>query len=573
MATKKDTLTKKVPVISIEEMQTVNGNLIGGQVAAANRNIFNVYAYSLPTFDLLKKPVYQDALISVGMKPLLDSLPWGVDLKACVDFFITYNKKTKTGTLQSPDGTQHQVTITEELLEKATGMEANTWSPQSIQTLKQKGVIKATAKDHIRYSDVLHEDLASTLPALELLSMVTFAEIQQRVTALGITCLLEKKTAFHYIWTQLNEGLRKATPILVNPQLLTRLLYTAAEMPLPDPATTTEANLLSSMRNSFIVGNEVVAKTTKKDRVTPIPRATPVPLPQPEPSVQAQQSASVQETGESSDLAGTSEQCLQLVGVKHQEAEPFNIQQLLHPTQINRKRHHDASNYFEGLSQKLQRLSTTPPPTVPNEEEEGVEKIKGVKKILEDTAGTVLLATHLVMQQSMNEIEKLFTSTTKAVETSYEAQLQQQRTELASLQAKLIHKDTQLEEYERTLKSAEAKYAGEMDAMSLNLANMKQKQEELQTSFEEAKQDNCRVLEDNQALEAKLHKTNRAMRAQAETLKANTQEISALKAMDASERSMLEVDEANKKVTLVFNALGSVGLEICKPQKYPLHLN
>ena len=37
--------------------------------------------------------------------------------------------------------------------------------------------------------------------------------------------------------------------------------------------------------------------------------------------------------------------------------------------------------------------------------------------------------------------------------------------------------------------------------------------------------------------------------------------------MDASERSMLEVDKANKKVTLVFNALGSVGLDICKPQK------
>ena len=116
------------------------------------------------------------SLISVGMKPLLNSLPWGVDLKACVDFFITYNKKTKTGTLQSPNDTQHQVTITKELLEKATGMEANTWSPQSIQTLKQKGVIKPTAKDHIRYNDVLHKDLALTLLVLELLSMVTFAE-------------------------------------------------------------------------------------------------------------------------------------------------------------------------------------------------------------------------------------------------------------------------------------------------------------------------------------------------------------------------------------------------------------
>ena len=57
------------------------------------------------------------------------------------------------------------------------------------------------------------------------------------------------------------------------------------------------------------------------------------------------------------------------------------------------------------------------------------------------------------------------------------------------------------------------------------------------------------------------------MRAHAETLKANTQEISALKAMDASKRSMLEVDAANRKVTIVFNALGSIGLEICKPRK------
>ena len=121
-------------------------------------------------------------------------------------------------------------------------MKADKWSPQSVHTLKQTGAIKHTAKYHIRYSDVLREDLASTLPVLELLFMVTFAEVQHRVTALGITCLLEKKAAFHYIWTHLNEGLRKSTPILVNPQLLTQLLYTTVGIPLPDRATTTEAN-------------------------------------------------------------------------------------------------------------------------------------------------------------------------------------------------------------------------------------------------------------------------------------------------------------------------------------------
>ena len=464
MAAKKDTLTKKVPVISIAEMQTVGGNLIGGQVAASNKNMFNMYAYSLPTFELLKKPVYQEALTSVGMKPLLDSLPWGVDLKACVDFFITYNNKNQTGTVIGPDGTPHKVKITPELLMRATGMEEDSWSTKSVQNLKQRGVIKLDAKDHLRYSDLLREDLASTLPVLELLCMVTFAEIQQRVTALGITCLLEKKSAFQYIWTQLNEGLRKATPIFVNPQLLTRLLYTGAGLPFPDPATTTEANLLSTMRNSFIVGNEVVVKATKKGRGTAKPQATPDPLPQSEPSIQPQQSASVQEAGESSDLAGTSEQRFQLVGVSHQEAEPFNIQQLLHPTPMNRKRHHDASNYFEGLSQKLQRLSTEPPPNIPDKEEEGVGKI------LQDTAGTVVLATHLVMQQSMMQIEKLITSREKAVETSYEAQLQQQRSEIAALHAKMVNKDTQLEEYETTLKAAETKHANEYGSHEFDLS-------------------------------------------------------------------------------------------------------
>ena len=315
------------------------------------------------------------------------------------------------------------------------------------------------------------------------------------------------------------------------------------------------------MQKSFIVGNEVIVRTTKKDRGTSIPCATPVPLSQPEPSVQAQQSASVQETSESSDLAGTSNQGLQIVGVKRHEAEPFSIQQLLHPTPVNRKRHHDASNYFEGFSQKLHRLSTEPPPNIPYEEEEGVEKI------LEDTKGTVVLATHLVMQHSMKKIERLITKKAKAVKTSYEAQLQQQRTELAALQAKLVCKDTQLEEYETTLKSAEAKYAGKMEAMSLNLAHIKQEQKELLASCEEAKQDCIQVIEEYKALEAQLHDTNRAMRAQVETLKANTQEISSLKAMDASKRSMLEVDEENRRVTTVFNALGSIGQDICKPQR------
>lgn len=60
---------------------------------------------------------------------------------------------------------------------------------------------------------------------------------------------------------------------------------------------------------------------------------------------------------------------------------------------------------------------------------------------------------------------------------------------------KLIHKDTQLEEYETTLKSAKEKYADEMEFMSLNLAHMKQEQKELLASCEEVDQKHDQVIE------------------------------------------------------------------------------
>lgn len=101
----------------------------------------------------------------------------------------------------------------------------------------------------------------------------------------------------------------------------------------------------------------------------------------------------MQEAGESSDLAKTSDLGLQIVGVWRHEAKPFSIQKFLHPTLVNRKQNHEASTYFEGFSQKLQRLSIEPPPNIPDEEEE-----EGVGKILEDTAGTVVLVTHIVMK-------------------------------------------------------------------------------------------------------------------------------------------------------------------------------
>ena len=518
-----------------------------------------MYAYSLPTFDLLKKPAYQDALISVGMKPLLDSLPWGVDLKACVDFSTTYNKKARMGTLNLSDGTQHEITITEQLLEKTIGMKMDKWSALSIQVLKQKGVLKNTAKDHIRYSDVLREDLATTLPVLKLLSMVTFSEVQHRVTAMGITCLLEQDIGFPLHLDPADGGPQKDHPNFGQPPTThARLLYTAAEIPMLDPATTTEANLLSTMLKSSIVGDEAIVKTINKDRGSSRPPTVPATVSEPEPSIQAQQSASVQEAGESSDLAGTSDQGLQIVGVSLHEAEHFNIQQLLYPTPINCKRHHEASTYFEGFSQKLQRLSTKPPPNIPNDEEEGVEEI------LTDTAGTVVLVAHLVMEQSMKRIENLIAKKAKVVEASYEAQLQQLRTESAALQENLVQKDAQPEKYEATLTSMEENFSKERDIFFTSMVHIQQEKKESQALCDEEKYNCLQVIEECKAIEAELHEKNTAMKALAKTIKAKTQEISALKAMDPSERSMLEVEKANKRVTIVFNALDSIGQDICK---------
>ena len=180
-----------------------------------------------------------------------------------------------------------------------------------------------------------------------------------------------------------------------------------------------------------------------------------------------------------------------------------------------------------------------------------------MKEILEDTASTVVLATHLVMEQSMKRIEKLIAKKAKAIETSYEAQLQQQlRTESAALQEKLVQKDAQIEEYETTLTSLEENFAKEKDTFLTSMTQIQQEQKELQALCDEENQKRLRVIEESKAMEAQLHDKNRAMKVQVETLKAKTQEILALKAMDPSKRSMLEVEKATRRITTVFNALG-----------------
>ena len=82
---------------------------------------------------------------------------------------------------------------------------------------------------------------------------------------------------------------------------------------MPDPTTSNEANLLSTLDKSFIVGDKAIVKILKKDRGSSQPSAVPATVSQPpipEPSIQAQQSVSVQEVDDSSKLAGTLDQGL-----------------------------------------------------------------------------------------------------------------------------------------------------------------------------------------------------------------------------------------------------------------------
>lgn len=94
-----------------------------------------VYVYTTPTFDVLKQEVYKDALMATGSGPVLDSLPWGVDLQACVDFLTSYDKKNQVGTFTASDGTTKTICITKQLVADALGLRVATWKPMTWQSI------------------------------------------------------------------------------------------------------------------------------------------------------------------------------------------------------------------------------------------------------------------------------------------------------------------------------------------------------------------------------------------------------------------------------------------------------
>lgn len=65
--TKKGSTAKKTSIIPMDELKKVNGHMVGGELTSiVNGVIISVYAYTTPTYDVLKKEKYWDTLIAAA---------------------------------------------------------------------------------------------------------------------------------------------------------------------------------------------------------------------------------------------------------------------------------------------------------------------------------------------------------------------------------------------------------------------------------------------------------------------------------------------------------------------------
>ena len=71
--------------------------------------------------------------MQMGLKLVLDNLPWGVDLRACVEFLASYNKTKHFEGFQALDGSTKIIYITIDLVAKALGIKMEKWVTLSIQ--------------------------------------------------------------------------------------------------------------------------------------------------------------------------------------------------------------------------------------------------------------------------------------------------------------------------------------------------------------------------------------------------------------------------------------------------------
>ena len=76
---------------------------------------------------MLKDDKYKDLLASMALQPVLDTLPWGVDIPLCAEFLSYYDKKVRVGTFTAPDQTKKVVHITEKVVAEALGLQVKKW--------------------------------------------------------------------------------------------------------------------------------------------------------------------------------------------------------------------------------------------------------------------------------------------------------------------------------------------------------------------------------------------------------------------------------------------------------------
>ena len=112
-----------------------------------------------------------------------------------------------------------------------------------------------------------------------------------------------------------------------------------------------------------------------------------------------------------------------------------------------------------------------------------------------------------------------------------------------------------------------------MEAISLSMAEVRKEHaalEELRVA------ENLRLhkmIEEYTAMEAQLESKDIALKAQTIALQAKVQEILALKAMDPSDRSKMEVEKLTKGSLQSSLPWGAIGQEICKPRRVSTTLN
>ena len=167
-------------------------------------------------------------------------------------------------------------------------------------------------------------------------------------------------------------------------------------------------------------------------------------------------------------------------------------------------------------------------------------------------------------------IAKEVNKATKVARVTYEAQLQQLKTENTPLKVKMDQKEIVLSEYEARSKHIEEKdlkCTCKIEAISLAYDKIVTEHATIEELRVEDNVQLHQMIEEHKAMAVQLESKDTSLKAQALALQANDKEISTLKAMDPFDISKMEVEKATRRITIVLTSLGAIGQEICKPRR------